>query len=107
MIQTIKQLKKGCGSYNIKNASAYLSEINSTKVYCGSKAIDGQLCEECKLQLQTLKDILKLIDNEIEECKSKCFCKILIKQGLSSQKKCANCHSREHLEEIKLKIQGA
>ncbi len=57
---------------------------------------------------EAMQDLLKEVEKEIEEmilnCKRHCFCRALPKTGLTSQDKCANCHSVDQLEELKNKL---
>ena len=57
-MKTIKELKKGCGEWS----------ANEGFDSCGEQKM---LCDICKLKIQTLKEVLKLIEKEIEYCKSK------------------------------------
>jgi len=51
-MKTIKELEEGCGRILLRDLDG-----------CGNIF----LCKECEVQLQTLKDVLKLIDEEIKK----------------------------------------
>ena len=46
--QIAEEKLKGCGSYNIEPYPLEKTQINSTKIYCGSPELSKRLCENCK-----------------------------------------------------------
>lgn len=65
--------------------------------------------EKLQDKIETLKEVLELIDEDIESCKRTCFCKVIdteIEGLVTTQKICGNCHAKDQLEELKQNITG-
>lgn len=69
-MKTIKQLEKGCGIAKLNP-----NKREETVILCGR---DEELCYECKAKIQTLKDVLKLIN----KVKKGDFDKVKLKNSL-------------------------